>query len=148
MTGNMARCIIFEDQLDGISNCLQWKVRMSVVLKEKNIWNYVSSVVVAPTTDPFSLDLHEVKDAKAQRIILDGLNNHLIPHLDEKKTTQEMWDALKNLFEAMNENQKMALKDKQHDTIMGKGDSVSSYLTRLSEVKYELAAVGEVISDS
>jgi hypothetical protein len=50
------------------------------------------------------LDLHEVKDAKAQRIILDGLNDHLIPHLDEKKTTQEMWDALKNLFEAMNEN--------------------------------------------
>ena len=42
----------------------------------------------------------------------------------------------------------MTLKDKQHDTIMGKGDSVSSYLTRLSQVKYELAAVGEVISDS
>ena len=64
MIGNMARCIIFEDQLDGISNCLQWKVRMSVVLKEKNIWNYVSSVVVAPIADPIALDLHEVKEAK------------------------------------------------------------------------------------
>jgi hypothetical protein len=73
MTRNMAGCIIFEDRLDGISNCLQWKVWMSVVLKENNIWNYVSSVVVAPTTDPVALDLHEVKEAKAQRIILDGV---------------------------------------------------------------------------
>jgi hypothetical protein len=102
---------------------------MSVVLKENKIWNYVSSVVVAPTTDLVALDLHEVKEAKAQRIILDGVKDHLIPHLDEKKTSQEMWDALKNLFEAMNENQKMALKDKLHDTNMGKGESVSSYLT-------------------
>jgi hypothetical protein len=102
----------------------------------------------APTTDPVALDLHEVKEAKAQRIILDGVKDHLIPHLVEKKTTQEMWDALKNLFEAKNENQKMALKDKLHDTKMGKGESVSSYLTRVAQVKDELAAVGEVISDS
>ena len=61
----MAGCIIFEDRLDGISNCLQWKVRMSVVLKEKKILNYVSSVVVVPATDPVALYLHEVKEAKA-----------------------------------------------------------------------------------
>jgi hypothetical protein len=43
-------------------------------------------------------------------IILDGVKDHLTPHLAEKKTTKEMWDALKNLFEAKNENRKMALK--------------------------------------
>jgi hypothetical protein len=61
----MATCIRFEEQLDGISNYLQWKVRMSVVLKEKNIWNYVSYVVVFSATYPIALDLHEVKEAKA-----------------------------------------------------------------------------------
>jgi hypothetical protein len=60
---------------------------------------------------------------------MDGVKDHLISHLDENKTTQEMWDALKNLFEENNENQKMSLKDKLHDTKMGKGESVSSYLT-------------------
>jgi 2-phosphoglycerate kinase len=99
-------------------------------------------------TNPIALDLHEVKEAKAQRLILDGVKDHLIPHLAEKKTTKEMWDALKNLYEAKNENRKMALKDKLHDTKMGKGESVSSYLTRVAQVKDELAAVGEVISDS
>ena len=144
----MAKCIRFEDQLDGISNYLQWKVQMSVVLKENKIWNYVSYVVVAPAADPIALDLHEVKEAKAQRIILDGVKDHLIPHLAEKKTAQEMWDALKNLFEADNENQKMSLNAKMHDTNIGKEESVSYYLTRVAQVKYELATVGEVISNS
>jgi hypothetical protein len=64
MIGNMDTCIKFEDQLDVISNYLQWKVGMSTVLKENKIWNFVSSVVVAPTSDPVALDLHEVKEAK------------------------------------------------------------------------------------
>jgi hypothetical protein len=146
MTGNMAACIRFEDRLNGVSNYLQWKVRMSFVLKENKIWTYASSVAVAPAIDPVALDLHEIKEAKAQRF-LDGVNDHLISHLVEKKTTKEMWDALKNLFEAKNGNWKMVLKDKLHDTKMGKEESVSSYLTRVAQVKDELVVVGEVISD-
>jgi hypothetical protein len=42
----------------------------------------------------------------------------------------------------------MALKAKLHDTNMGKEESVSSYLTQVVQVKYELVVVGEVISDS
>jgi hypothetical protein len=106
-----------------------------------------NTIVVAPTTYPIALDLHEVKEAKAQRIILDGVKDPLIPHLVEKKTTKEMWDTLKNLYEAKNENQKMALKDKLHDTKMAMGEGVASYLTQIAQVKGELAAVGEVISE-
>ena len=111
----MALCVRFEDRLDGISNYLQWKVRIAAVLKENKIWNFVNTVVVSPKNDPISLDLHEIKEAKAQTILLDGAKDHLIPHLAEKSTTQEMWDTLKNLFEAKNENRKMALKDKLHE---------------------------------
>jgi hypothetical protein len=141
-------CIRYEDQLDEISNYLQWKVRMLAILRENKIWSFVNTIVVVPSTNPIALDLHEVKEAKAQRIILDGVKDHLIPHLAKKKTTKEMWDALKNLYEAKNENWKMALKDKLHDTKMGKGESVSSYLTQVAQVKYEMVAVGEVILDS
>jgi hypothetical protein len=144
----MAASIRYEDRLDGISNYLQWKVRLSAVLKENKIYSCVNSVVAALAADPVALDLHETKETKAQRIILDGVKDHLIPRLAEKKTAKEMWNALKNLFEAKNENQKMALRAKFHDTKMGKEESVSSYLTRVAQVKDELAIVGEVISDS
>jgi hypothetical protein len=117
----MVVCIRYEDRLDGISNYLQWKVRMSAILREKKIWSFVSTIIVVALEDPIDLDFHEVNEAKDQRIILDGVKDYLIPHLDEKKTTKGMWDALKNLYKVKNENQKMALKDKMHDTKMGKG---------------------------
>jgi hypothetical protein len=42
----------------------------------------------------------------------------------------------------------MDLKDKLHDTKMGKGVSVYSYLTWVAQVKDELVSFGEVILDS
>jgi hypothetical protein len=63
---------------------------LSVVLKENKIYNFLNYVVAAPATDHVALDLHEVKEAKSQRIILDGVKDHLIPHLAEKTTAKEM----------------------------------------------------------
>ena len=73
------------------------------------------------------------------------MKDHLIPHLVEKKTAYDMWDALKQLFEAKNENQKMALKDKLHNVKMTQGESVHSYLPRMDQVKDELTTVRETI---
>ena len=100
----MAFSIRYEDRLEGVSNYLQWKVRMSAVLRENKMWSHVSTVVTVPSSDPVALDLYEVKEARAQRFILDGVKDHLIPHLAEKSTAKEMWDTLKGLYEAKNEN--------------------------------------------
>jgi hypothetical protein len=143
----MTSSIRFEDRLEGISNYLQWKIRINSVLKENKLWPFANTVIAVPT-DPATLDVHEVNEAKTQRIILDGVRDHLIPHLAEKKTTNEMWVALKGLYEAKNENWKMALRDKLHAARMIKGESVATYLTRVAQVKDELAVVGEVIPDS
>jgi hypothetical protein len=80
----MASSIRYEDRLEGISNYLQWKVRIASVLKENKLWAFVNTTMTVPSSNPIALDLHEVKEARAQRIILDGVRDHLIPHLDEK----------------------------------------------------------------
>ena len=108
----MVACIRYEDRLDGMSNYLQWKVRMIVVLKENKLWIIVSNVVTPPQTDRVAFDIHEVKEAKAQRLTMDGIRDHLIPHIAERKTAYEKWTTLKGLYEAKNENWKMALKEK------------------------------------
>jgi hypothetical protein len=81
----MVASIRYEDQLGGISNYLQWKVKMSTILRENKLWSFVSSIVVVPTSKSIALDVHEGKEAKAQRLILDGVKDSLIPHLAEKK---------------------------------------------------------------
>jgi hypothetical protein len=91
------------------------------VLKENKLWSYVSTVVPVPVHNPIALDLHEVKAARAQRM-LDGVKDQLIPHLAEKKTTKEMWDALTKLYQSDNQIRKMALRDKLHATKMVRGE--------------------------
>ena len=80
----MASSIRNEDRLEGISNYLQWKVRIASVLKENKLWTFANTIVPVPSADPIALDVHEVKEARAQRIILDRVKDHLIPHLTEK----------------------------------------------------------------
>ena len=123
--------IRYEDRLDGISNYLPWKVRITAVLKKWKIWSFANIVMLKPT-DKDALEGFEALEARAQRVILDGVKDHLILHLAEKKTANDMWDTLKQLFEAKNENRKMALKDKLHNVKMTKDESVTSYMTRVA----------------
>jgi hypothetical protein len=59
-----------------------------------------------------------------------------------------MWEALKRLFQRKNENHKMVLREKLRDTKMTGSDTVTSYLTKIQQVRDELVAVGETVSDS
>jgi len=121
---------------------------MTALLKENRLWSYVNTVIHVPQNDPVALDAYEVKEAKAQRFLLDGVKHALIPHLSKKKTADEMWGVLKKLYETKNENRKMALKEKLHGLKMLKEASVTSYLTRVTQLRDELAAVGEVVAES
>ena len=82
--------IRYEDRLDGISNYLPWKVGITVVLKEWKIWNFANTKMTKPTAKD-ELDEFEALEARAQRVILDGVKDHLIPDLEEKKTAKDMW---------------------------------------------------------
>jgi hypothetical protein len=66
--------------------------------------------------DPKDLVVHKLKDVKVGRIILDRVNDHLIPHLSRKTTARDMSKALKGLFQSKNENHKMVLREKLKDT--------------------------------
>ena len=57
-----------------------------------------------------------------------------------------MWDALTSLFQSSNENRKMVLRKKLKSIKMAKAERVISYLARISQVRDELAAMGEVVS--
>ena len=82
-----------EDRLDGISNYLPWKVRITVVLKEWKIWSYANTKMIKPT-DQDALDEFDALEARAQRVILDGVKDHFIPHLANKKIAKDMWNTL------------------------------------------------------
>jgi hypothetical protein len=53
----------FEDQLDGASNFLSWKARVTLLLKEHDLWEIIEKVV--PTLTDVAKKAALEKDIKA-----------------------------------------------------------------------------------
>jgi hypothetical protein len=82
------------------------------------------------------------------RIILDAIKYPFIPHVSGRKNASEMWESLIKLYQSSNENREMVLREKLINTKITKTDTVSSYLTKITWVKDELAAVGDIIKST
>jgi hypothetical protein len=59
-----------------------------------------------------------------------------------------MWESLTKLYQSTNENWKMVFREKLKSIKMTKAENVVTYLTRLTQVRDELGAVGEAIVES
>ena len=86
-----------QDRLDGASKFVIWKAKILSVLDEHRIKFHVLNVVVAPVNvDP--LKKYEEAQVKAKRMIMDGVKDHVIPHIVEKNTAREMWTSLTMMY--------------------------------------------------
>ena len=72
--------------------------------------SYIHEDVQVPERDE-SKALHKKKLVMTKRIIVDSINNHLIPQVSSLKTPKAMFDALTKLFEGKNINRKMTLRN-------------------------------------
>ena len=80
-------------------------------------------------------------------IIMDGVKDHIVPHISGKKTTLEMWKALESLYQSKNKNQRMVLQERMRNTKMTKGEGMVPYPTRLTQIRDELGFVGSKTDD-
>ena len=89
----MAIQLRVEDRLQGAQNFPTWKERITRILDVSDEEEHIDSTKVAPT-DPTDLAAWKKIDSRAMLIILDGVKDHITPHLSRKKTALEMWKAL------------------------------------------------------
>ena len=61
------------------------KTKILWLLEENDIKQYVTSVFVVPI-DATQLIAYKKDDAKTRRIILDGVKDHIVPHISELDT--------------------------------------------------------------
>jgi hypothetical protein len=147
----MATGLRVEDRLDGAVNFSPWKERITLILQENELWDIVENTQTSSMTVPADATLlaaYTKKNIKAKRIILDAIKDHVIPHVTGKSNAYEMWDSLTKLYHSSNENRKMVLREKLKGIKMTKAENVTTYLTKITQVRDELEAVGEVVADS
>lgn len=67
-----------EDRLDGATNFRSWKTKILLVLEENDL-DHVKKVI--PWLEGAEEKAkHKKNDAKARRILIDSVTDHLIPH--------------------------------------------------------------------
>ena len=120
-----------EDRLQGAQNFPTWKEMITRILDISDSEEHIDSTKVAPT-DPTDLAAWKKIDSRAMLIIMDGVKDHIVPHLSGKKTAAKMWTALESLYQSKNENRKMVLQETMRSTKMAKEEGVVPYLTRLT----------------
>jgi hypothetical protein len=85
-------------------------------------------------------------EINAMSIIVDSIKDHLIPYISHLDSSKKMCDALTNLFSVRNIGQVMSLKNELCDMKMNDDDSITSYFVRIYQLRDQLQAIEEIIS--
>ena len=117
-----------EDRLQGDQNFPIWKERITRILDINDAEEHIDSMKVE-CIDPEDLATWKKIDSRDMLIIMDGVKDHIVPHLSSKKTAAKMWKALESLYQSKNENRRMVLQERMRNTKMAKGEGVVMRLT-------------------
>jgi hypothetical protein len=142
----MATSMRVEDMLEGSRNFRSWKHRLQMILDENDLLEHVTMGVPEPDEEEQKTK-HKKNEKKAKRIVSDSVKDHLIPHISELQTTRQMYEALNRLYESKDISRNLTLRNQLRNMKMENSESVTSYLMRVSQIRDQLAAIGDVISD-
>lgn len=133
-----------QGRLDGTSNFVIWKARILSILDGHRIKGFALSTVAIPV-NPADNEKYEDIMVKAKCIILDGVKDHVVPHIAEKNTAKEMWDTLTTLYQGTSVQRKMLLENQLQSYQMQKEEQIDLYLLELQEIRDQLTSIGATL---
>ena len=87
--------------LEGSSNYITWKDRMEVVLDDNGLKEVIDAKIPKlASRDAAALDACRKKTTKCQRILLEGVKDHIVSSLHGKASPFLMWKALTKFFQS------------------------------------------------
>ena len=78
---------------------------------------------------------------------MEGERDPIVSILHGKEKPYTMWKYLTDLFQSINDNRKLALKDKLKNIKMEKGETMPKYLTKFFQCQDGLGSIGITDAD-
>jgi hypothetical protein len=100
-----------EDRLEGVANFNVWKLRITNILQEHDLEQYVTTMVEEPGTNA-GRTIFRKSQSKAKRIIFDLVKDSIMPTMTSLMTAKNCMDTLVNLYEKQASSHKRTLKHK------------------------------------
>lgn len=101
--------------------------------------------IVVFLVDADLLKQYEEAQLKAKCMILDGVKDHVVPHIVEKETTREMWETLTTLYQGTYVQRKTLLENQLRQYQMQKGKEIDPFLVRLQGIRDQPISVGSTL---
>ena len=122
---------------------------MEVVLEDNGLKDFIDQEIPKPAAAN-AQELAKWKKcvARDRQIILEGVGDHIVSSLHGKDTPFSMWKTLKDLYQNSIDQRKLVLKDKLRRIKMEKGNTISTYLNKLTTCIDELGGVGITTADA
>jgi hypothetical protein len=108
-----------------------WKLQITNILQEHDLEQYVTTVVEEPTTNEGRVAFRK-SQAKAKRIIFDSVKDSIMSTMTSLMTAKDCMDTLVNLYEKHAPSQKRTLKHKLKFSKMEKGESKTSFCSKIA----------------
>ena len=78
-----------EDNFDGATNFISWKSRV-LILEENDLLKLVNEKVLEPDAEEDKSHWRK-SNARARRILVNLVRDHMVPQISHKKTTMKMF---------------------------------------------------------
>ena len=113
---------------------------LEVILDENDVLEYVEGKVLVPLENApaATKSKYEKCYLKAKKILIDGLQDHLLVYVGSFKKSKDIYGKLVGMFEVNNLNHILSLKNKLKEMKMSKGESMQSYIMRVSFLRDQL----------
>jgi hypothetical protein len=97
--------------LVGSLNFISWKEGMEEVLEDNGLKEFIDKDAPKPdVVDVANLDSWKKKVAKARRILLEGVRDHIVSSLHGKSKSHTIWKVLTDLFQNSSDHRKWCSK--------------------------------------
>lgn len=130
----------FEHHLGSADNFESWKLRL-MMLKENKLESFVREGKDEPKDDLQKSEWIE-KNEKAMKIIVDVVQDHIVPIVAKHTTAYCMFQALENTFIINNTGRKIPLKRQMNSVSMNKGETINVFFMRITDLRDQLSALG------
>ena len=84
---------------EGSSTYIAWKDKMETVLDNNGLKEFIDAKVPKPT-NASHIEVWQKKTTKCQRILLEGMKDHIVSSLHGKDSPYLMWKVLTELFQS------------------------------------------------
>lgn len=133
-------------KLEGTSNWNIWKFQTIVLLRSQGLLEVTDGSSVKPEA-AVEKAAWEKKDAKAQSWLVTRMSESVMMHIITCTTSAEMWRKLASVYEQKSETSIHIIQQRFFQYKYEEGTAMSTFLSKIEELRNQLKQMGEDISE-